>query len=204
MGHFDYPSPYWDPVGDLALDLIDRMLTVDPDKRYTIDQCLEHPWTMNNPEGIKNIGLNDSTDGLTGQIAGLDFSKRKVVRERTLLSTLNDIQVSEFINFSPTKNDGSGAAEKKAAVKIFEKNPLKKKKKNGEALGESSSSSKDREVRPEEERNTEEFVNMGGKGDQALFGYDGDGNNSPESNKAGEDRWADGEVGDFARSGRKR
>ena len=46
MGRFDYPSPYWDPVGDAALDLIDLMLTVDTTKRYTITQCMQHPWTL--------------------------------------------------------------------------------------------------------------------------------------------------------------
>ncbi|KAH9907762.1 hypothetical protein F4778DRAFT_446080 [Xylariomycetidae sp. FL2044] len=45
-GRFDYPSPYWDPVGDPALDLIDNMLTVDVDRRYTVQQCLSHPWTL--------------------------------------------------------------------------------------------------------------------------------------------------------------
>ncbi|KAF3063189.1 DNA damage response protein kinase DUN1 [Trichoderma lentiforme] len=43
-GRFDYPSPYWDPVGDPALDLIDSMLVVDMEKRFTVRQCLEHPW----------------------------------------------------------------------------------------------------------------------------------------------------------------
>ncbi|PKK53673.1 hypothetical protein CI102_1451 [Trichoderma harzianum] len=43
-GRFDYPSPYWDPVGDPALDLIDSMLVVDMEKRFTVKQCLEHPW----------------------------------------------------------------------------------------------------------------------------------------------------------------
>lgn len=84
-GRFDYPSPYWDSVGDPALDLIDRMLTVDVDKRYTIDDCLDHPWTTQKP-----LTLNDSTDGLVGGIANLDFSKRKMARERTLLSSINE------------------------------------------------------------------------------------------------------------------
>lgn len=44
MGRFDYPSPYWDSVGDPALDLIDRMLTVDVKKRYTVEKCLRHIW----------------------------------------------------------------------------------------------------------------------------------------------------------------
>jgi serine/threonine-protein kinase CHEK2 len=43
-GLFDYPSPYWDPIGDPALDLIDSMLVVDPERRLTVAQCLEHPW----------------------------------------------------------------------------------------------------------------------------------------------------------------
>ncbi|KAL7908738.1 hypothetical protein GGI35DRAFT_493723 [Trichoderma velutinum] len=43
-GRFDYPSPYWDPIGDPALDLIDGMLVVDMEKRFTVKQCLEHPW----------------------------------------------------------------------------------------------------------------------------------------------------------------
>jgi serine/threonine protein kinase len=43
-GRFDYPSPYWDKVGDPALDLIDNMLVVNFRKRFTVRQCLEHPW----------------------------------------------------------------------------------------------------------------------------------------------------------------
>ncbi|KAM0323197.1 hypothetical protein ACHAPQ_008786 [Fusarium lateritium] len=45
-GRFDYPSPYWDPIGDPALDLIDSMLTVDTEKRFNIKQCIDHPWTV--------------------------------------------------------------------------------------------------------------------------------------------------------------
>ncbi len=44
---FDYPSPYWDPVGDAALYLIDNMVVVDMAKRFTAKQCLEHPWMVN-------------------------------------------------------------------------------------------------------------------------------------------------------------
>ncbi|KAL7939595.1 hypothetical protein V8C35DRAFT_287105 [Trichoderma chlorosporum] len=44
QGRFDYPSPYWDPIGDPALDLIDGMLVVNMENRFTVKQCLEHPW----------------------------------------------------------------------------------------------------------------------------------------------------------------
>ena len=69
MGRFDYPSPDWGSVGDPALDLIDRMLTVDVEKRITIDECLEHPWTTG-----ETLNVKDSTDGLTGALAGLDLA----------------------------------------------------------------------------------------------------------------------------------
>ena len=107
LARFDYPSPYWDSVSDAALDLIDRMLTVTVDDRITIDECLEHPWTT-----ARQINPNDSTDGLTGAIANLDFSKRKPVRERTLLSSINDVKVTRVIE----GHDGQ------RPIKVYEKN----------------------------------------------------------------------------------
>ncbi|BCS04826.1 uncharacterized protein AKAW2_80627S [Aspergillus luchuensis] len=49
MGRFDYPSPYWDPIGDPALDLIDRMLTVYVPDRISARDCLTHPWMCQTP-----------------------------------------------------------------------------------------------------------------------------------------------------------
>jgi serine/threonine-protein kinase Chk2 len=43
---FDYPSPYWDSVGDPALDLIDSMIVADAEKRFTIEQSIKHPWML--------------------------------------------------------------------------------------------------------------------------------------------------------------
>jgi serine/threonine-protein kinase CHEK2 len=59
-GRFDYPSPYWDPVGDPALDLIDSMIVVDPGKRLTAAQCLQHPWLT---EVAKPLGSGLTTGG---------------------------------------------------------------------------------------------------------------------------------------------
>lgn len=147
MGRFDYPSPYWDSVGDPALDLIDRMLTVDVDQRITIDECLEHPWTTQ-----QDLNPNDSTDGLTGAIANLDFSKRKVLRERTMLSTINDIRVTRIID----------APQGQRPIKVYEKNKSKSgtKPKDG---------GNPKEPTPAANRHPEEFIQMGSKGDQQLY-----------------------------------
>ncbi|KAL2259172.1 hypothetical protein VTK26DRAFT_7248 [Humicola hyalothermophila] len=150
-GVFEYPSPYWDPIGDTALDLIDNMLVVDPDKRYTIDQCLAHPWmTQNTP------GVNDSTNGLVSGLAGLEMSRRGITRERTLLADLNRAVLTNRIPASP----GPG---NKPDVKVYAKNP---------PAAEPSKPA--REMRPADNRDPDEFVAMGGKGDQVLFGDDVD------------------------------
>lgn len=158
MGRFDYPSPYWDSVGDVALDLIDRMLTVDVEKRITIDECLQHPWTTMQP-----MNVNDSTDGLTGALAGLDFSRRKPMRERTLLSSINDITIDRVID---TQDD-------KPPVKVFDKNRHVDKSKKAHV------EKTIQEKVPDSARDPEEFAKLGGKGDPVLYEgeslYAGDG-----------------------------
>ncbi|KAF4449979.1 CAMK/RAD53 protein kinase [Fusarium austroafricanum] len=143
-GRFDYPSPYWDSVGDPALDLIDSMLIVDPEKRFTIDQCLQHPWlTQSTP------GVNDSTGGLVGGIAGLEVNRRAPARERTLLASLNTVQVTAQLEVGKDKNP----------VKVFSKNK-----------GRVTNAPKESD--PAAHRAPDEFVEMGGKGDQELFADD--------------------------------
>lgn len=39
-----YPSPEWDSVTTAAKELIDKMLTLDQNKRITAKEALEHPW----------------------------------------------------------------------------------------------------------------------------------------------------------------
>lgn len=142
MAKFDYPSPYWDSVGDPALDLIDSMLVVDPEKRFTIDQCLAHPWMTAQPPNP-----NDSTNGLVSGVAGLEVHRRGVHRERTLLASINEVKIENEVPL------GDGQAD----LKIYRKNP-----KNG----------KGKEPRPGDNRDPKEFIQMGGKGDQVLYAED--------------------------------
>lgn len=118
------------------------MLVVDPERRFSIDQCLAHPWltqSHNNP--------NDSTGGLVGGIAGLEVNRRAPPRERTLLSSLNSVTVAATV-------DGN-----KAPVKVFAKNKHRV-------------TNAPKEDGPASQRDPAEFVEMGGKGDQVLFGDD--------------------------------
>lgn len=148
-GQFDYPSPYWDSVGDPALDLIDRMLTVNTDQRITVDDCLEHEWLIG-----QRASLTDSTDGLTGALGKLDFSKRKVERQRTLLSTVNKILTSEH------------SEEGGAPVKVFHKNDAEKRVHNQVAAHQQV---QQREASPDENSAPKDFANLGERGDPLLF-----------------------------------
>lgn len=173
MGKFDYPSPYWDSVGDTALDLIDKMLTVDVDKRITIDECLEHPWiTTRTPNAP---GVSDSTDGLTGAMDQLDFSKRKPQRERTLLSSMNSVRVSKVVEMA-----------EQPPVTVYDKNVDSKQTQNGPtgAGGDidpskgqprktlQGGSTAKAEAGPAAGQQPKVFMEMGGRGDQQLFGND--------------------------------
>lgn len=118
------------------------MLVVDPERRFTIDQCLSHPWLT---QGSTNV--NDSTGGLVGGIAGLEVNRRAPPRERTMLSNLNSVQVATTV-------DGN-----KSPLKVFSKNRhhvINAPKEEG----------------PASQRAPAEFIEMGGKGDQQLFGDD--------------------------------
>ncbi|RMZ89098.1 hypothetical protein DV736_g3661, partial [Chaetothyriales sp. CBS 134916] len=159
MGRFDYPSPYWDPVGDPALDLIDRMLTVDVSKRLTIDECLEHAWTRD----AGYINPADSTDGLTGAMGSLDFSRRKVQRERTLLADINNIKVSQVVDLAPADPNRQSGCDVNSStyLKIWDKNTDKTVNPNS-----------DKEPHPAANRQEDEFMQMGGKGDMPLFADD--------------------------------
>lgn len=44
-GQFTFLSPWWDDISQSSQDLIGHLLTVDPDKRYTIKDFLAHPWS---------------------------------------------------------------------------------------------------------------------------------------------------------------
>jgi len=41
---YDFPSPTWDGISEVAKDLIKCLLVVDPTKRYTAAVALNHPW----------------------------------------------------------------------------------------------------------------------------------------------------------------
>jgi hypothetical protein len=49
-GQYTFLSPWWDDISKPAQDLVSHLLTVDPNRRYTIKQFLDHPWIKGHDE----------------------------------------------------------------------------------------------------------------------------------------------------------
>lgn len=49
-GQYSFLTPWWDDISKSAQDLISHLLTVDPEKRYTINEFMNHPWVKQSSE----------------------------------------------------------------------------------------------------------------------------------------------------------
>jgi calcium/calmodulin-dependent protein kinase I len=49
---YGYPAQYWGMITPRAKDLIDHMLVVKQEDRYTIEDVLKHPWLTASSDGV--------------------------------------------------------------------------------------------------------------------------------------------------------
>ncbi|XP_051551207.1 calcium/calmodulin-dependent protein kinase IGa [Myxocyprinus asiaticus] len=52
---YAFHSPYWDDISESAKDFIKHMLEKNPNKRFTTDQALAHPWIIGDTAQNDNI-----------------------------------------------------------------------------------------------------------------------------------------------------
>ncbi|EGE01381.1 CAMK/RAD53 protein kinase [Trichophyton equinum CBS 127.97] len=145
LGIFKYPLPYWDSIDYRAMDLIDSMIEVDVKERLKVDECLQHPWiTGIDPDEPR---VADSTDDLAGAIGGLRVSKeRRPTMVRRLLSDIHEVTVKQVVK---TKEDDPAPQD----ITIYQNHPVPRAQ----------------EPKPAGNRNSKEFMELGGSGDQVLF-----------------------------------
>lgn len=75
QGQYEFLSPWWDEISKGAKDLVSHLLTVDPRRRYTITEFLNHPWiTQSNiptrpalDSPVLNPGHHATTEGISEQ-----------------------------------------------------------------------------------------------------------------------------------------
>ncbi|POM65038.1 CAMK/CAMK1 protein kinase, partial [Phytophthora palmivora] len=114
-GVYDYPSPYWDCVSDSAKDLISRLLVVDPKKRFTAQQVLDHPWVAD-IHGVSGDALPHFTQEMKRYNARRRFRAgimaAKTIASLGMHSTQKRVSASDFQ--PPTVDDGLGTAKASA------------------------------------------------------------------------------------------
>jgi serine/threonine-protein kinase Chk2 len=95
-----------------------------------------------------------------------------MARERTLLSSINDVKITHVIEIESDKDP----------VKIYIKNPNGKSNQNkvnksvdtnSNGIPKSRPGAPKQEETPSQNRDPTEFMGLGGKGDQELFGNEG-------------------------------
>lgn len=157
---FDFPSPYWDSVGDPALDLIEQMLVVDPTQRITVERALKHPWITGEVWSAR-----DSCASLTETMETLAVNRRRVERERTLLADLKGGKIGKKAPGTPGKAPGTPGKGKAVVAPILEEVEEVERGRKGKPVSP---------IAP----GTKAFMAVGGKGgDETLYGssYAGEG-----------------------------
>jgi serine/threonine protein kinase len=77
---YDFPSPYWDDISDVAKDLIKSLLIRDPHKRLNAEQLLSHPWIVG--EGTPRKELPNVTQQMK------EFNARR--KFKVILKSINN------------------------------------------------------------------------------------------------------------------
>lgn len=101
--NFSFPDPYWTNISQNAKDLVNKLLVVDPTKRLTAEQILQHPWMNMEDASSNNNNLTHFKSNLKSYNARRRF--RGAIRAVQLTQLLKKI----------TKNNAAKAAAAAAA-----------------------------------------------------------------------------------------
>ncbi|EFX04635.1 calcium calmodulin-dependent protein kinase [Grosmannia clavigera kw1407] len=84
-GEFTFLSPWWDDISESAKELISHLLDVDPEKRYTIAEFLNHPWVRepgSTPRKVASEGIFHPLDRIIDGDRRSDFRSPGAVNLR--------------------------------------------------------------------------------------------------------------------------
>ncbi|KAH8398905.1 hypothetical protein KR222_005980 [Zaprionus bogoriensis] len=124
-GAYDYPSPEWDTVTPEAKNLINQMLTVNPNKRITAAEALKHPWICQRERVASVVHRQETVDCLkkfnarrklkgailTTMLATRNFSSRSMITKKG-----DGSQVKESTDSSSTTLEDDDVKEDKKGI----------------------------------------------------------------------------------------
>ncbi|ONK74165.1 uncharacterized protein A4U43_C03F3430 [Asparagus officinalis] len=83
----DFHSGLWEPISDLARDLIGRMLTRDVSKRITPDEILRHPWILLYTESKSKALPSKSKTRSSAIVQRLNFAALSITKSSSSSSS---------------------------------------------------------------------------------------------------------------------
>ncbi|EDO15581.1 hypothetical protein Kpol_487p14 [Vanderwaltozyma polyspora DSM 70294] len=77
-GEYTFLRPWWDEISDGAKNAVSKLLEVDPEYRYDIDELLNDPW-LNNYDCLKDVDAKEEEDIIINNKVKYDkgLSKKK-------------------------------------------------------------------------------------------------------------------------------
>lgn len=108
MGVVNFNEDDWKGVTDDAKELIRRLLTVDPTKRFSAEKALQHNWVINTAPKAQDAALPGSFfDNLRGFKAQNHLKKAAL---QVIASNMNDAQIKKLKDiFTALDVDGNGS-----------------------------------------------------------------------------------------------
>ncbi|KAK5581893.1 hypothetical protein RB653_003473 [Dictyostelium firmibasis] len=91
-GNYKFPEKTWSLISSSAADLVKGLLTVDPEKRLTVEQALHHPWITEINSSYKNDRSNSNSSN----------NSNNNIFKKSPLKTINNNNNCKLS--SPTKN----------------------------------------------------------------------------------------------------
>jgi calcium/calmodulin-dependent protein kinase I len=96
-GEYDFPAPYWNDISKSAKDLVRKLLCVDPTKRLTAAEVLEHPFIKKGSK-VSNKGLGTAH---CKRLRLLQIRRRLRRGVHLVLAINRFVQIAEEIRSSP-------------------------------------------------------------------------------------------------------
>ncbi|KAJ1934349.1 MAPK-activated protein kinase Srk1, partial [Linderina pennispora] len=99
MGQYEFLSPWWDDVNPMVKHLIRNLLELDPRRRYTIDDFMNHPWIR---EGLEEMYGNQFLADTAR--ASVDRRRNNIRRNATHAKLTSALSINPSGQFSPRQN----------------------------------------------------------------------------------------------------
>ncbi|XP_023654798.1 calcium/calmodulin-dependent protein kinase type 1D [Paramormyrops kingsleyae] len=112
---YEFDAPYWDDISDSAKDFISSLMEKDPEKRFTCEQALRHPWIAGDTALCKNIH-----ESVSRQMRK-NFAKskwRQAFNATAVVRHMRRLQLSSSIDSSHQGSHGAARSQASSAAHV--------------------------------------------------------------------------------------